>query len=141
MEYYFDRFKRSFKGRLLAGVVIGGVFGASAGAGVVSDTTGIVLSAAGSAFIGLLAVCLLEFRDHERRQSPEWQERLVRKADEIRVAHPDLKRAETTEAAKELEEQRPGLLFWTGMILGGFCVLCFAGMLIYKLVQLLKLLR
>jgi hypothetical protein len=141
MEYYFDKLKRSFKGRLLAGVVIGGVFGASAGAGLVSDATGIVLSAAGSAFIGLLAVCLLEFRDHERRQSPEWQERLARKADEIRLAHPDLKTPAAVEAAEEHEQQRPGLLFWTGMILGGFCVLCFAGMLIYKLVQLLKLLR
>jgi hypothetical protein len=52
-----------------------------------------------------------------------------------------MKTAETTEAAKELEEQRPGLLFWTGMILGGFCLLCGAGMSLYKLVQLLKLLR
>lgn len=141
MDNLFQTLKHSHKGRLLAAAIIGGSMGGAAGAGVSLDVKTVSFSALGCALIGLIAACVLEVRDHERRQSPEWQERLAKTADKIRVAHPDLKTAETTEAAKELEEQRPGLLFWTGMILGGFCLLCGAGMLIYKLVQLLKLLR
>jgi len=141
MEYFFEKLKHSFKGRLLASSVIGGTFGAFAGAGVSPDATTITLSTMGGASIGVVATCLLEFRDHERRQSPEWQERLAKKADEIRRADPGLGTAQANTAAKEHEEQRPGLFFWTGMILGGFCLLCGAGMLLSKLVQFVKLLR
>ena len=134
-EHIWQRFRSSLGGRLFAAALIAAPFGTFAAAEVSPTPTAMVLSAIGAAFLGVLAVGLLELRDRRRKQTAEWQQRLTRPTEQVRELYPEIPPEHVPTVAKAVEESRFTPLVWVCIALGGASALCGAAMLVVRVIQ------
>lgn len=103
-------------------------------------------AAVGGALLGVLAVGILELRDRRRHRTAEWQQSVARTVVELRRDYPLIPEEHAPQIAQAVEEQREeqrasrhlSPIAWVGVILGGFCLLCGALMLIVRAVEFLR---
>lgn len=133
----WQQLRRSQAGRLCAAALIAAPFGALAAAEISPTRTAIIFATLGASALGVVAVVLLEFRDHRRSQTTEWQRRVTRTTTDVRELYPHIPAEHAREVAKAVEENRFTPIVWVGMALGGFSLACGAATLIVRVIQFL----
>jgi hypothetical protein len=137
-QFIWRRCRQTKWGRLVAGLLIGGVFGLSASLAESHNATVIIVCTAGASLIGAVASLLLESRDRRREATPEWQQRINKAEHAIQQAQPALPPVIARAAAVSRERQRFTPLVWLGLAAGIFCALCGLLMFVLKIVKLFR---
>jgi membrane protein YqaA with SNARE-associated domain len=137
-QFIWRRCRQTTWGRLVARLLIDGVFGLSASVSASHDATTIIICSAAASLIGGIASLFLESRDRRREASPEWQQRINKAEHELQQTHPALPPVVARAAAVSGERQRFTPLVWIGLAVGIFCALCGLLMFVLKIVRLFR---
>ena len=138
LHVIWRRCKGTRRGRFLAGMIVGALFGLPASLSVSHDPTTVGTWSCVAALIGGFAALLLESRDQRRSVTPHWQQRVERTAAQIREDYPDVPPPLAREVAAAHEQQRFTPLVWIGIAVGILCALCGVLAFILKVVALFR---
>src|SRR6266496_1716702 len=137
-ELIWKRCRSTFRGRFVAGFLIGGVFGVSASLSVSHDAVTVAIWSSVAGLIGGFAALFLESRDRRRSATPDWQQRVEKTAREIREVYPDVPPPLAREVATAHEEKRFTPWVWAGVAAGILCALCGVLAFILNIVDLFR---